>query len=164
MELPKIWVSVNQISIIFLIVTSQSQSPILNLFLELGHLLGAVEHLGQLVAGEQVVGKPVEGFGWKMHFWEKCCKIREYHLLNRWWRNLRMTFSSTFAISSSFSSAFVRASRGSLKLSISSPSSLIRSRIFSSSLSSSSESEHKPHLQVGVVRSRCQMPIGHKLY
>ena len=84
--------------------------------------------------------------------------------MNRWVRNLRMTFSSTFAISSSFSSAFIRASRRSLKLSISSPSSLIRSRIFSSSRSSSSESEHKPHLQVGVVRSRCQMPIGHKLY
>ena len=43
-----------------MIVVSECESQLKNLFPELCHLFGAVDQLGKLVAGEQVVGKPDE--------------------------------------------------------------------------------------------------------
>ena len=54
------WILIHEISIISVIVVSKSEGLAENLFPELCHLLGAVDQLGKIVAGEQVVGKPDE--------------------------------------------------------------------------------------------------------
>ena len=59
---------IDQISIIFVIIVSKSQGHIKYLRLELFHFLGAVGQVGQPVAGEQVLGKPGQEWGWSRKY------------------------------------------------------------------------------------------------
>ena len=144
-EQQQIWISIHQISIISVIVISESESQLENLFPELCHLLRAVDQLGKLVTGEQVMGKPLDEIQMKIS-----CKIWEMQIwkIQFWKINLRITLSRIFSISSSLDSAFLSASTGLQisKLSISLLNSRILSRVSSSTARSSPDNEHKPHL------------------
>ena len=144
-EQQQIWISIHQISIISVIVISQSESQLENLLPELCHLLRAVDQLGKLVTGEQVMGKPLDEIQMKI-----LCKIWEMQIwkIQFWKINLRITLSRIFSISSSLDSAFLSASTGLQisKLSISLLNSRILSRVSSSTARSLPDSEHKPHL------------------
>ena len=75
-------ISIHQISVISVIVVSESEGQLENLLPELCHLLRAVDQLGKLVTGEQVMGKPLDEIQMKISEKYICQDMRNVNLKN----------------------------------------------------------------------------------